>query len=90
MEIKPVTVLLLVGLIIALIVPVFLLNLGESEGESGCAPKDPPANGPHPHKSTPEMERELERMRREGRDRNPPPQPENRPAENAPANTPVS
>lgn len=90
MEIKPVTVLLLVGLIIALIVPVFLLNLGESEGENGCAPTDPPANRPHPHRSTPEMERELERMRREGRDHNPPAQPDNRPADNAPANTPTS
>ncbi|CAG0966259.1 hypothetical protein PLCT2_01061 [Planctomycetaceae bacterium] len=90
MEIKPVTVLLLVVLIIALIVPVFLLNLGGAEGENGCTPKDPPANGPHPHRTTPEMERELERMRREGRDRNPQPAPENRPADNAPANTPTS
>ncbi|MCC6150178.1 MAG: hypothetical protein IT461_08005 [Planctomycetes bacterium] len=90
MEIKPVTVLLLVALIIALIIPVFLLNVEEPDHQGGCAPLDPPANGPHPHRHSPEMERELERMRREGRDRNPPPIPENRPAENAPANSPVS
>lgn len=94
MEMKPATVILLVALLVALILPVFFLNMDEAANTPGQDPQDVPANAPHPHKVSPEMERELERMRREGKDRNPPPTPGNEvpanEAERNPTNAPLN
>lgn len=71
MEIKPATIFLLVVLMIALILPVFFLDMNGAPDKAGGPPPDPPANAPHPHKFSPEMERALEQQKREGIGNNP-------------------
>lgn len=90
MEIKPATIFLLVVLMIALILPVFFLDMNSTDDKGAGPPPDPPPGAPHPHQYPPEMERALEQQRREGREYVPPPKPANEPPANEarPDNTP--
>jgi hypothetical protein len=82
MEMRPATIIAIVVVIIALIVPVFFLDLDDPEGPRGNAPEDPPANAPHPQKPSPEIQRELDRIRNENRQPTPAPANDQAPLEN--------
>jgi hypothetical protein len=77
MEMRPATIIAIVVVIIALILPVFFLNLEDPVESKGNGPDEPSANRPHPHKPSPEMQRELDRIRAENRPVVPPTPPSN-------------
>ncbi len=89
---RPATAIALVVVIIALILPVFFVDLETPEDSRGSAPNEPSANAPHPHLAPPEMQRELDRIRRENKPVTPPrgneiePPPANHPMANEPVN----
>ncbi len=89
MQMRPATIFALIFIMFILILPVFFLDLGESDEGKTPAPDDPPANALHPHKLPPEMQREVDKSR--GQNRTPAPsdggQPDNSPANMRPGNT---
>ncbi len=82
MEMRPATIIAIVIVIVALILPVFFLDLNDPDEPKGNAPADPPANAPHPQKPSPEIERELERLRHENRQPTPAPGNDQAPLDN--------
>jgi type IV secretory pathway VirB10-like protein len=91
MQMRPATIIAIVVVIIAMILPVFFLNLDGSDEPDSNVPQDPPANGRHPQKLPDDMQRELDRMKRENKPVVPPPSNDGvKPPQNhAPGNMPV-